>query len=98
MKGTDQCRSNQPRAPLPYILYILSMLIFGTGGYVFSHISLAASQAVLFRTLLGGLLLSGDPKTLAVKGIVLGFIASIVVIIIAYFIYRFLDYRRNECR
>ena len=48
--------------------------------------------------LLGGLLLSGDPKTLAVKGIVLGFIASIVVIIIAYFIYRFLDYRRNECR
>lgn len=58
MKGTDQCRSNQPRAPLPYILYILSMLIFGTGGYVFSHISLAASQAVLFRTLLGGLLLT----------------------------------------
>ena len=43
-------------------------------------------------------MLLGDPKTLAVKGIVLGFIASILVIIVAYLIYRFLDDKRNECR
>ena len=41
------------RAPA-YGMYILSMLIFGTNGLLVARISLAASQIVLLRTLLGG--------------------------------------------
>ena len=37
-----------------YGMYILSMLIFGTNGLLVARISLAASQIVLLRTLLGG--------------------------------------------
>ena len=37
-----------------YGIYILSMLIFGTNGFLAANISLAASQKVLLRTLLGG--------------------------------------------
>ena len=39
-------------------MYILSMLLFGTNGYLVSHISLQSSQIVLVRTLIGGLVLS----------------------------------------
>lgn len=45
---------DQRQSLLPYLVYILSMLIFGTNGLLVSHISLPASQVVLFRTLLGG--------------------------------------------
>ena len=41
-----------------YGMYILSMLIFGTNGYVVSHISFQGSQVVLFRTLIGGVVLT----------------------------------------
>ena len=41
-----------------YGIYLLSMLIFGTNGYLVAHISLQSSQIVLFRTLIGGALLS----------------------------------------
>ena len=43
---------------LYYGMYILSMLIFGTNGLLVAHISLASSQIVLLRTLIGGLLLT----------------------------------------
>ena len=39
-------------------MYILSMLIFGTNGILVHHISLASSQIILMRTLIGGLLLT----------------------------------------
>ena len=44
---------------LSYGAYILSMLIFGTNGLLVSRLSLSASQVVLLRTLLGGVLLTG---------------------------------------
>lgn len=43
---------------LAYGMYILSLLIFGTNGIFVSHISLASSQIVLMRTLIGGILLT----------------------------------------
>ena len=43
---------------LSYGMYILSMLIFGTNGILVHHISLASSQIILMRTLIGGLLLT----------------------------------------
>ena len=43
--------------------------------------------------LLTGLLIAGDPKTMAVKGIALAFIAAIVLIVGAYFVYRLIDKR-----
>ena len=41
-----------------YGVYVLSMLIFGTNGYLVAHMSLQSGQIVLLRTLLGGLLLT----------------------------------------
>ncbi len=41
-----------------YGMYILALLIFGTNGIFVSHISLASSQIVLMRTLIGGVLLT----------------------------------------
>ena len=41
-----------------YGMYILSMLLFGTNGYLVAHISLQSSHIVLVRTLIGGILLS----------------------------------------
>ena len=41
-----------------YGMYILALLIFGTNGILVSHISLASSQIVLLRTLIGGTLLT----------------------------------------
>lgn len=43
---------------LPYGMYILSLLIWGTNGFLVSHISLSSSQIVLMRTLIGGVLLT----------------------------------------
>ena len=43
---------------LSYGMYLLSMLIFGTNGYLVAHLSLQSSQIVLMRTLIGGLLLT----------------------------------------
>ena len=49
----------QPRSlPVYYAVYVLAMLIFGTNGYVASNISFQGSQVVLFRTLIGGALLT----------------------------------------
>ena len=45
--------------------------------------------------LLVGLLVAGDPKTLAVKNIVLGFTISIAVLIAIYIFYRIIDSRRK---
>ena len=44
--------------PLHYGMYILSMLIFGTNGFLAAHIGLTGSQVVLLRTLLGGAMLT----------------------------------------
>lgn len=43
---------------LSYGMYTLALLIFGTNGIFVSHISLASSQIVLMRTLIGGILLT----------------------------------------
>lgn len=40
-----------------YIKHIISLLLFGSNGVIASHIGLNSSQIVLFRTLLGSLLL-----------------------------------------
>lgn len=42
-----------------YAVYILSLLLFGTNGLYVAHLSLTGSQIVLFRTLIGGLVLTG---------------------------------------
>lgn len=41
-----------------YAVYILSLLFFGTNGLYVSRISIAGSQIVLFRTLIGGFVLT----------------------------------------
>lgn len=41
-----------------YAMYILSLLFFGTNGLYVAHISLSGSHIVLFRTLIGGLVLT----------------------------------------
>ena len=41
-----------------YGMYVLALLIFGTNGLYVAHISLAGSQIVLMRTLIGGILLT----------------------------------------
>lgn len=43
---------------LPYGMFILAMLIFGTNGLLVSRISVQSSQIVLLRTLIGGALLT----------------------------------------
>jgi len=45
--------------------------------------------------LLVGMVLAGDPKTLAVKNIVLWFVASILAVITAYVIYRIIDWKKS---
>lgn len=57
MRQKQHSSSGARRGILPYGVYILAMLIFGTNGFLVAHISLQASQVVLFRTLLGGALL-----------------------------------------
>ena len=46
--------------------------------------------------LLIGLLIAGDPKTLAVKGIVTGCIGVIIIVILAYVIYRIILAKRMQ--
>ena len=41
-----------------YAMFILSLLLFGTNGLYVAHISLASSHIVLFRTLIGGFVLT----------------------------------------
>lgn len=41
-----------------YAMYVLSLLLFGTNGLYVAHISLASSHIVLFRTLIGGFVLT----------------------------------------
>lgn len=48
--------------------------------------------------LLTGLLLAGEQKTIEVKGIVVGFITAILIIISAYAVYLIIDKKKNECR
>lgn len=48
----------QNKKLLSYGMYILALLIFGTNGFYVAHISIASSQIVLMRTLIGGALLS----------------------------------------
>ena len=54
MKRADQRLSGASSGLLSYGAYTLAMLIFGTNGLLVARISLAASQIVLLRTLLGG--------------------------------------------
>ena len=56
MAAKENKRDNS--AGIFYGMYILSMLLFGTNGYLVAHISLQSSQIVLVRTLIGGLVLS----------------------------------------
>ena len=43
---------------ISYAIYILSLLTWGTNGFLVSHISLDSAQIVLTRTLIGGALLT----------------------------------------
>ena len=56
MKEKTKAGPNSRR--LPYAMYLLSMLMFGTNGLLVSRISLQSSQIVLLRTLIGGALLT----------------------------------------
>jgi drug/metabolite transporter (DMT)-like permease len=47
----------EPPVNKPYFKYILSLLMFGTNGIVASHIALTSYEIVLFRALIGSLLL-----------------------------------------
>ena len=55
---SDQTRTGVKSSALPYGMYILSMLIFGTNGFFASRIALQGSQIVLLRTVIGGMLLT----------------------------------------
>lgn len=64
-KGSDQMNIHQhtlfaekSRTSLAYGMYIFSMLIFGTNGYLVAHMSIHSSQIVLLRTLIGGAVLT----------------------------------------
>ena len=58
MNGTRNSSVQKSQVLLSYGMYVLSMLIFGTNGYLVAHMSLQSGQIVLLRTLLGGLLLT----------------------------------------
>ena len=58
MKPSSQPPSPRPQAVLYTGIYVLAMLIFGTNGIIVSHISIQASQVVLMRTLIGGVVLT----------------------------------------
>ena len=58
MNGTRNSSAQKSQVLLSYGMYVLSMLIFGTNGYLVAHMSLQSGQIVLLRTLLGGLLLT----------------------------------------
>ena len=56
--GEEMDRKTHDKKFLAYGLYTLSLLILSTNGVFVSHISLASSQIVLMRTLIGGMLLT----------------------------------------
>ena len=58
MKNTNRAQDGSLPTVFYYGMYILSMLIFGTNGYIAAHISFQGSQVVLLRTLIGGILLT----------------------------------------
>lgn len=64
--------------------------------YSFMAISCFCITLGVIAALLVGLLVSGDARTLAVKNIVLWFIAFIALIICAYVVYRVIDARKDE--
>ena len=63
--------------------------------YSFMALSCFCITLGVIALLLVGLLIAGDPKTLAVKNIVLGFTLSIFALIAIYLIYRIIDKKRK---
>lgn len=63
----------------------------------FSHMAISCFCITLgaIALLLIGMVIARDPKTVAVQGIVLWFVAAIMAIIASYLIYRFIDSRKN---
>lgn len=64
----------------------------------FSHMAISCFCITMgvIALLLVGMIIARDPKTMAVKGIVLSFIGAIAAIDAAYMIYRIIDSRRNS--
>ncbi len=62
--------------------------------YSFMAITCFCITLGVIALLLVGLLIAGEPKTLAVKNIVIGFVSSIFLLIAAYVIYRLIDARK----
>ena len=58
MTENSKPEERRRRSRLPYVMFILAMLIFGSNGLLVSRISLQSSQIVLMRTLIGGALLT----------------------------------------
>ena len=63
--------------------------------YSFMAISCFCITLGVIALLLLGLIIAGDPKTLAVKNIVWSFIASIAVLITSYIVYRVIDSKKT---
>lgn len=63
--------------------------------YSFMAISCFCITLVVIALLLIGMLIAGDPKTLAVKNIVIWFVASILALTAAYVVYRLIDARKK---
>jgi len=63
----------------------------------YSHMAISVFCITLaaIALLLIGLMVAGDPKTLAVKNTVLWFIASILIIVAAYLVYRVVDGKKR---
>ena len=63
----------------------------------YSHMAVSCFCITLgvIALLLLGLLIAGDPKTIAVSGIVWSFILSIAAMIAAYVVYRFIDAKKK---
>lgn len=64
--------------------------------YSFMAISCFCITLGVIALLLVGLLAAGDPKTLAVKNIVLSFVLSIFALIAVYVVYRLIDSRKQK--
>ena len=64
----------------------------------FSHLAVSCFCITIgaVALLLIGLILAGDPKTLAVKGIVLSFVAGILAFIAGYVTYRLVDAKKES--
>ncbi len=62
--------------------------------YSFMAITCFCITLGVIALLLVGLLIAGEPKTLAVKNIVIGFVSSIFLLIAVYVIYRLIDARK----